>query len=688
MDLETGATTGDSSLYAERDQQEDGEEKEEEADEEDELLQATPRGGQEKEGGEVQEGEASDDVASMLKLEYRVFDASRRHQDTDSGSTTSAITFNRRSIFFETKDQRILEPYCPLVTRDSPNAVLTGFWAQVTATDPAQLHGAHLHTRPFVFLSFRKPWRIKMPPVTQHGAGAVYDQLAVLSQVELSFDEVSARMNAKVIVSYERAVNLQAMSINFRASKRECNMFNRLVQQQKLLQAPTTATLSDSEVALPQPVSAVQSPSVSPPSSVCSGAAKPITAQCMQDLAHEVHALRQRLLVSERGTIVILPKDATTPEKHQHAVDVRRLDKAMRRLVGLHTRMQNSGIAPHPPRKTQPPPFRDKNAAHHSKDMGRTKPSPVFLCLDVLARLPAAARRLFETDPGIHQFVTVVGNTEHGNRLFDAAKHRKSRVTWDGGVKVFGTYVTHCGDVFEFGGAPVTDRLHQLLERDSFLQSQVDHAVCAGRTNWAKRLRIQRVQLKAKMRKIVTATHKYAALFAASFDLNLYAALETTSIVSCKRARPLDSLSKRMALTWRHADYGRRLRKTCAESGCRIWDVPEVCSTVLCSHCGRRSPVGRARVFRCANRDCGGGSHYTSGRDVDGGVCTEAISIGGHARLMYLDLSVGESAAGPKSKRPRPLNTPGPQPKTTVPRKFCLTAEERCEIVVIARVNE
>jgi hypothetical protein len=124
----------------------------------------------------------------------------------------------------------------------------------------------------------------------------------------------------------------------------------------------------------------------------------------------------------------------------------------------------------------------------------------------------------------------------------------------------------------------VTDRLHQLLERDSFLQSQVDLAVCAGRTNWAKRLRIQRVQLKAKMRKIVTATHKYASLFAASFDLVLYAALETTSIVSCKRARPLDSLSKRMALTCRHADYGRRLRKTCAESGCRIWDVPEVCS--------------------------------------------------------------------------------------------------------------
>ncbi len=129
----------------------------------------------------MQEGEASEDVASMLKLEYRAFDASRRHQATDSGSTTSTITFNRRSICFETKDRRILEPYCALVNRDNPKAVLTGFWAQVTATDPDLVHGAHFHTRSFVFLSFRKPWRIKISPVTQHGAAAVYDQLAVLS---------------------------------------------------------------------------------------------------------------------------------------------------------------------------------------------------------------------------------------------------------------------------------------------------------------------------------------------------------------------------------------------------------------------------------------------------------------------------------------------------------------------------
>jgi hypothetical protein len=65
--------------------------------------------------------------------------------------------------------------------------------------------------------------------------------------------------------------------------------------------------------------------------------------------------------------------------------------------------------------------------------------------------------------------------------MFDAAKHRQSRVTWDGGVRVFD--VTHCGDVFEFGGAPLTDRLHQLLKCDSFLQSQVDLAVCADQTN-------------------------------------------------------------------------------------------------------------------------------------------------------------------------------------------------------------
>ncbi len=57
------------------------------------------------------------------------------------------------------------------------------------------------------------------------------------------------------------------------------------------------------------------------------------------------------------GIILIVPKEATKPEHQQHARDVRPLDKAVRTLAGRRTRMQDPGIAPHPPRKTQTPPL-------------------------------------------------------------------------------------------------------------------------------------------------------------------------------------------------------------------------------------------------------------------------------------------------------------------------------------------
>ena len=158
-------------------------------------------------------------------------------------------------------------------------------------------------------------------------------------------------------------------------------------------------------------------------------------------------------------------------------------------------------------------------------------------------------------------------------------------------------------------------------------------------------------------------------LLAATFDLVLHPKLDTQSIVSCDRSSPMDSMNKQLALAWAPARYGMRLQKTCAESGARRWDVGEGYSTVLCFHCARRAPVGRARVFRCANPECSGGSHYTSGRDVDGALCTEAMNIGRMARQIDLGLlATGQRADGSPPKRPRLLSEAGHN--TTVMTRF------------------
>jgi hypothetical protein len=52
----------------------------------------------------------------------------------------------------------------------------------------------------------------------------------------------------------------------------------------------------------------------------------------------------------------------------------------------------------------------------------------------------------------------------------------------------------------------------------------------------------------------------------------------------------------------------------------------------------------------------------TGSRDVDGAVCTEAMNIGKHAGLMYLELHAGEhgvAPAGPVAKRPPKAAPPG-----------------------------
>ena len=297
-----------------------------------------------------------------------------------------------------------------------------------------------------------------------------------------------------------------------------------------------------------------------------------------------------------------------------------------------------------------PPTFRTRNPAIGDKDRSGPQPLPVHMCPGAHRRLPEKLQHFFGTDRAVDDYIRCIPNNNTGDDILAAMQkagdlHR--RLSADEGVNVMITLVSDTRDVYFIGGGKVAARIRHLLSVDGTLQSEFDRATAAGQSRRASRCQSQRQRNGVKLHRLVRATHKYARNFIAAFDLALVPELNTRSLVSRDRGRPLGSFSKRLLSAWAFASFHTGLHKVCAESGCRAWNCKEDFSTVLCSQCTCRAPVGRARVFRCANRACSGGPHYTSGRgtitirtcmkacrtkraktDVDACVANEGINFG------------------------------------------------------------
>ncbi|KAJ3111691.1 hypothetical protein HDU96_005444, partial [Phlyctochytrium bullatum] len=120
-----------------------------------------------------------------------------------------------------------------------------------------------------------------------------------------------------------------------------------------------------------------------------------------------------------------------------------------------------------------------------------------------------------------------------------------------------------------------------------------------------RRIREDEVSLRQKMKARIARFQDEISNFFSAFDLVIIPPLETQRLVSNKKPKQLDGMSKSVLVTFSHTRLVERIKERVTKAGGRVLMTTEAFTTKTCSHCGYHQHVGAAKLFKCKNRKCG-----------------------------------------------------------------------------------